>query len=187
MPRAKAQAAGGSFPDSPHSHRSSRVTRQRAFFIQARTLPHTAAASSHLHRLSVDFAHHPTLLLFEEAEVGERLLSHSSLGSWSTPSLSKLAVSDQDGAVLQGSASTCRAYPTTVEFAHQAQDEIKPKKGALKSAVRAVAPKHRVRAVSPRGIVVGPLHPFQHHARAPIFTAAVSGSVRRARAIFGLR
>ena len=97
-----------------------RVTRQRAFFIQARTLPHTAAASSHLHRLSVDFAHHPTLLLFEEAEVGERLLSHSSLGSWSTPSLSKLAVSDQDGAVLHGSASTCRAYPTTVEFAHQA-------------------------------------------------------------------
>ena len=120
MPRAKAQAAGGSFPDSPHSHLSSRFTRQRAFFIQARTLPHTAAASSHLHRLSVDFAHHPTLLLFEEAEVGERLLSHSSSGSWSTPSLSKLAVSDQDGAVLQGSASTCRAYPTTVEFAHQA-------------------------------------------------------------------
>lgn len=120
MPRAKAQAAGGSFPDSPHSHLSSRVTRQRAFFIQARTLPHTAAASSHLHRLSVDFAHHPTLLLFEEAEVGERLLSHSSLGSWSTPSLSKLAVSDQVGAMLQGSASTCRAYPTTVEFAHQA-------------------------------------------------------------------
>ena len=117
VPRAKAQAAGGSFPDSPLS---SRVTRQRAFFIQARTLPHTAAASSHLHRLSVDFAHHPTLLLFEEAEVGERLLSHSSLGSWSTPSLSKLAVSDQDGAVLQGSAS-CRAYPTTVEFAHQAR------------------------------------------------------------------
>ena len=97
--------------------------RQRAFFIQARTLPHTAAASSHLHRLSVDFAHHPTLLLFEEAEVGERLLSHSSLGSWSTPSLSKLVVSDQVGAMLQGSASTCRAYPTTVEFAHQAAAE----------------------------------------------------------------
>ena len=111
MPRAKAQAAGGSFPDSPHSQLLSRVTRQRAFFIQARTLPHTAAASSHLHRLSVDFAHHPTLLLFEEAEIGERLLSHSSLGSWSTPrSLSKLAVSDQVGAMLQGSASTCRAY-----------------------------------------------------------------------------
>ena len=105
MPRAKAQV-GGSFPDSPHSHLSSRFTRQRAFFIQARTLPHTAAASSHLHRLSVDFAHHPTLLLFEEAEVGERLLSHSSLGSWSTPSLSKLAVSDQVGAMLQGSASS---------------------------------------------------------------------------------
>ncbi len=95
--------------------------RQRAFFSQARTLPHTAAASSHLHRLSVDFAHHPTLLLFEEAGVGERLLSHSSLGSWSTPSLSKLAVSAQVGAMLQGSASTCRAYPTTVEYAHQAR------------------------------------------------------------------
>ena len=64
--------------------------RQRALFIKARTLPHTAAASSHLHRLSVDFAHHPTLLLFHEAEVGERLLSHSLLGSWSTPSLASL-------------------------------------------------------------------------------------------------
>jgi hypothetical protein len=119
VPRAKAEVYSPAV-HSPILLSVSLFARQRAFFIQARTLPHTAAASSHLHRLSVDFVHHPTLLLFEEAEVGERLLSHSSLGSWSTPSLSKPAVSDQVGAMLQGSASTCRAYPTTVEFAHQA-------------------------------------------------------------------
>ena len=51
-----------------------------------------------------------TVLLLEEAEVGERLLSHASLGSWSTPSLSKLAVADQVGAMLQGWPR--RAEPT---------------------------------------------------------------------------
>ena len=132
------------------------LARQRAFFIQARTLPHTAAASSHLHRLSVDFAHHPTLLLFEEAEVGERLLSHSSLGSWSTPSLSKLAVSDQVGAMLQGSASTCRAsaYPTTVEFAHQATQSATTQSARfgvafyLQTAIRLGCASARVRSVT---------------------------------------
>ena len=63
MPRAKAQALSRRlFPR--FSSLVSLFARQHAFFIQARTLPHTAAASSHLQgRLSVDFAHHPTLLL----------------------------------------------------------------------------------------------------------------------------
>jgi hypothetical protein len=108
VPRAKAQAAGGSFPDSPHSHLSSRVSvHSSSKLARCRIRQLLLRISTDSPSISPTI---PPLLLFENAEVGERLLSHSSLGSWSTPSLSKLAVSDQDGAVLQGRPR--RAEPT---------------------------------------------------------------------------
>ena len=65
-PKHKPPAAAHSPIPLPRiSLRALRVSVHSSSKLARCTLPHTEAASSHLHRLSVDFAHHPTLLLFE--------------------------------------------------------------------------------------------------------------------------